>query len=267
MRFMVVAIWSLLVLLAAPCLAGDYVIGDGDTLQVSVWEVPELSVAAIVRPDGKITLPAIGDVLAAGQTPAQLGGKLTQALEAFIKKPIVTVSVAGITNNRIYVFGGGPTSGVHNLPARTTLLKFLCSLGDLKNADLQRSYLLRDGKKLDVSLFEVFVTGKLDEDVELQAEDLIYIPDNELKKIYVLGAVGDPQYIFYREGMRILDVILESGGFTKFAKESKVVVLRKGEEQMQEFRVNAKDLMKQGDLSQNIELARGDFVIVKEGLF
>ncbi len=254
-------------LLVPAAFADDYVIGDGDTLQVSVWGEPELSAVSIVRPDGKITLPAVGDIPASGYRPQDLADKLTEELRKIMKKPIVTVTVTGITNNRVYVFGGGVPSGIHNLPGRTTLLRFLCRLSDFKNADLKRAYLVREGKKLDVDFYALFIKGDLSRDIPLKPEDIIYIPDNELNKIYVMGAVKEPRYVFYRENIRILDAILEAGGFTKFAKENKVLVLRKKGEKMETIVVNTKDLMKEGNLEENIPLRPGDFVIVKEGMF
>jgi polysaccharide biosynthesis/export protein len=265
-----------------PIIAGaatdDYVIGDGDTLQISVWGSPELSTGAIVRPDGKITLPAVGDVVASGFTPEDLSKKLAEKLESVVKKAIVTVTVTGITNNKVYVFGGGVEktiqgatySGVYFLPGRTSLLKFLCRLGNLGNADLKRTYIMRDGKKVDVDIYSLFVKGDMSKDTFLKAEDIIYMPDNELNKMYVMGAVNQPRYLFYREGIRILDAILEAGGFTKFAKENDVLVLRntsKDGKQMQTINVKVKDFMKEGDVSQNINLMPGDLVVVKESIF
>jgi polysaccharide export outer membrane protein len=268
-----------LVAIPALVLAEDYVIGDGDTLQISVWGTPELSTGAIIRPDGKITLPGIGDVVASGYTPEQLSKTLSEKLEALVKKAIVTVTVTGITNNKVYIFGGGVEqqnvqgatySGEYFLPGRTTLLKFLCRLGNLSNADLKRTYIVREGKRLDVDIYTLFVKGDMSKDILLKAEDIIYMPDNELNKIYVMGAVNAPKYIFYREGIRILDAILEAGGFTKFAKENDVLILRKSSKDskhMDETIVKVKNLMKEGELGQNISLAPGDFVIIKEGIF
>ena len=259
--------------------ADDYVVGDGDTLQISVWDSPELSGSnIIVRPDGKITLPNVGDVTASGFTPEDLSKKLAEKLEAVVKKAIVTVTVMGITNNKVYVFGGGVDktvqgatySGVHFLPGRTTILKFLCRLGNLSNADLKRTYIVRDGNRLDVDIYSLFVKGDMSKDIFLKAEDIIYMPDNELNKMYIMGAVNQPRYLFYREGIRILDAILEAGGFTKFAKENDVLVLRntsKDAKQMQTINVKVKDFMKDGDVSQNINLIPGDLVIVKESIF
>ncbi|KAF0221857.1 MAG: polysaccharide export outer membrane [Geobacteraceae bacterium] len=262
--------FSSVLLAAVPLQAatdGDYVIGDGDGLQISVWDTPQLSTGATVRPDGKITLPGVGDVVASGFSPAQLSEKLTEKLAKFVKKPIVTVIVGGITNNKIYVFGGGVPPGVINLPGRTTLLKFLIRFGSFKGIDLEHSYLLREGKKLSVNFYDLLIKGDLSKDVMLQAEDILYLPDNEANKIYLMGAINTPKYIFYRQGVKILDAILEAGGFTKFAKENSVLILRKGPNEREEITVKIKDLMKDGDISQNIDLMPGDFVIVKESIF
>ena len=242
----------------------DYVIGDGDSLSVSVWGVPELSVGVVVRPDGKITLPAIGDIPASGNTPMQLAGKLTEKMKEVVKAPIVTVTVSGITNNKVYVIGGGVPPGVNVLAGRTTLMKFMARFGNYKAADLTRAYLMRDGKKLDVNFYDLLIKGDLANDPLLKTEDIIYVPDIESNKIYIMGAVVTPKLTYHREGYKVLDAILEAGGMTKFASENSVLVLRKGSAPLT---VKMKDLMKDGDLSQNIFLMPGDFIIVKEGIF
>ena len=254
-------------LFASIAMAEDYVIGDGDTLNISVWGEPALSTPATVRPDGKITLQAVGDVSASGFTPAKLSEKLTKEFTSVVNKPIVTVTVTGITNNKIYVFGGGVPSGINNLQGRTTLLKFLIRFGTLKGADLEHSYVLREGKKLDVNFYDLLIKGDMTKDIMLYPEDIIYIPDNEPNKIYVMGAVNTPKLVMYREGIKILDALLEAGGFTKFAKENSVIILRKGVKDNIEILVKAKDLMKDGELTQNVTLMPGDFIIVKESIF
>ena len=118
-----------------------------------------------------------------------------------------------------------------------------------------------------IDIYSLFVDGDIEKDIELQPEDILYLPTNEKNKIYVVGAVNAPTYIIYREGMRILDAILECGGFTKFAKESAVLILRKNNGQDSRIKINIEDLVSEGDLTQNIELARGDYVIVQEGIF
>ena len=265
LRFLFVLLMCVLV--PTEGISGDYVIGDGDMLSISVWGVPELSVTSTVRPDGKITLPAVGDVSATGLTPVELSRDLAKVLDSYVKKPIVTVSVSGITNNRIYISGGGVPSTVINLSGRTTLFKFLCSLDGAENTDLKRARLMRDNKRQDVDLYALFIDGDMTKDLDLQAEDILYLPTNEKNKIYVVGAVNEPKYLIYREGMRILDAILECGGFSKFAKESAVLILRNDNGNDTRIKVNVDDLVSDGDLAQNIELARGDYVMVQEGMF
>jgi len=245
----------------------DYVVGDGDSLLISVWGEPALSGTVTVRPDGKITLPAVGDVVASGFTPTKLSEDLSVKLTKVVNKPIVTVTVNTITNNKIYVFGGGVPSGVAVLPSRTTLLQFMIRFGNFKGIDLVNAYLLRNGKKLDVDFHSLLVKGDISKDIPLKPEDMIYIPDNEAYKIYVMGAVNAPKYVFYRDGLRILDAIVECGGFTKFAKENDVLIMRKEAKGTTEISAKVKDLMKEGDMTQNVHLKPGDFVIVKESIF
>ena len=247
--------------------SSDYVIGDGDTLNVAVWGVPELSAEIVVRPDGKITLPAVGDVLATGLTAKELSQNLTQVLESYVKTPIVTVAVSGVTNNRVYISGGGVPSTVINLPGRTSLFKLLCSLEGIENADLKLARLMRQGEVLEVDFYPLFYDGDIEKDVELRSEDILFLPTNEKNKVYVVGAVNEPKLLVFREGMRILDAILESGGFTKFAKESDVLILRNKNGKEERIKINIDDLVRDGDLAQNVELARGDYVIVQEGIF
>jgi len=255
---------ALLGLLSSAAWGGDYLIGDGDVLQVSVWGVPELTVQVTVRPDGKITLPAAGDVVASGLSPAQLSARLTEVLENFVKKPVVTVSVNQITNNRVYVSGGGSGPAVVPLAGRTTLLKLLCRLENLANADLRRAFIIRDDQRLETDFYRLFIKGDMTQDLTLQPEDVLFLPTQELNKVYVTGAVQEPKYIFYREGMTVLDAILEAGGFGEYAKQNDVLVLRNGSE---EIELRIKDLMFGKDLKQNIALQPGDQVVVKEGMF
>ncbi len=259
----ILSILSLL-LLSNPVGAADYVIGSGDGLQVSVWGSPELSVGVLVRPDGKITLPAVGDIEAQGFTPTQLRVKLEKAIANFVKRPIVTVTVTQITNNKVYISGGGVSTGVVAMAGHTTLFRLLCQLDNVKEADLDHAYLYRNGTKLVSDFYALFMEGDLSKDLELLADDIVHIPSNEANKIYVVGAVGAPKYIFYRHGMKVLDVILEAGGFGEYAKQSNIVIIRKDGQKLD---VNIKDLLKGNDLTQNIEVMPGDYVIVRESMF
>lgn len=263
MKLFVVS-FALFVSFCCPVFAGDYIIGDGDVLQVSVWGVPELSVLATVRPDGKITLPASGDVIATGKTPEMLGQQIKTLLGTFVKEPVVTLTVVEVTNNKIYVAGGGVPSQVVSLAGRTTLFRFLCNIESFENADLFKSYLLRKGERISANFYPLLIRGDMSKDLYLEPEDILYIPSNENKKIYVVGAVREPMFIPYREDMRVLDAILSAGGFDEYAKENDVSIIRKN---VKKIRVKINDLLKGKDLNQNIKLFPGDYVVISESFF
>lgn len=283
MKKIVMYVLAALIMLSGTVWASDYVIGEGDVLSISVWGVKELDVSVKVRPDGKITIPGLGDVAASGFTPKALQTDMTEKLKDLVKNPIVTVTVREITNSKVYVFGGGVQSGVVDLSRRMTLLQLLCSIGNVtagdgsgggslvggtgKVADYRKAYVLRDGKKIKEDFYKLFITGDMAEDIVIQSNDAIFIPQATDKNVYVLGAVVAPRFIEYREGMRVIEAIIEAGGFTKFAKQNDVTIIRREDDKESVIDVRAKDLIKDGDLKQNVKLRPGDYIIVKEGIF
>ena len=256
-----------MLLLAQLALGADYQIGEGDALDISVWGVKELNFPVKVRPDGKITVPGLGEVTASGMAPSELQTLLAGRLKELVKNPIVTVTVREITNSKVYIFGSGVKANVYDLSRRTTLLQLLCTLPDVKVADLKNAYLLRGGSKVKTDLHRLFILGETEQDLLLESNDSLFIPLLQDRSIYVLGAVNTPKAIEFREGMKVMEAILESGGFTKFADQNDVVVRRKGGQEPVSLEVKAKKLFKEGDLSQNIDLKAGDYVLVKESFF
>jgi len=266
-RIIMAIVMALLLSLPLTGHAADYVIGEGDSLDISVWGVKELNFSVKVRPDGKITVPGLGEVVASGSTPSALQVTLAGRLKELVKSPIVTVTVREITNSKVYIFGGGVKSTVYELSRRTSLLQLLCILSELKGADLEKGYLLRNGQKVKSNLQKLFIGGQVDQDLLLESGDSLFLPLLLDKSVYVLGAVNLPKAIEFREGMKVMEAILESGGFTKFADQNDVVVRRKAGKEALTLEVKAKRLFKEGDLSQNIELKAGDYVMVKESFF
>ncbi|MGD0843014.1 MAG: XrtA/PEP-CTERM system exopolysaccharide export protein [Geobacteraceae bacterium] len=287
MKTFLSTILMLLILATVPAYAGDYVIGEGDGLDIAVWGVKDLNVSVRVRPDGKITIPGLGEVKASGYTPKALQSDLAVRLKELVKNPIVTVTVREITNSKVYIFGGGVQSGVVDLNRRTTLLQLLCSIGNTsspaagagaapaagggggasKVPDYRKAYVLRNGKKIKEDFYRLFINGDTSEDIVIESNDSIFIPQLPDKNIYVLGAVTTPHAIEYREGMTVMEAILECGGFTKFAKQNGTLILRKEADKETTIEVKAKNLVNDGDLKQNVKLKPGDYVIINEGMF
>ena len=244
-------------------LAEDYKIGKGDVLDISVWGVPEMSRSVTVRPDGKITLPAVGDIFADKLVPEELSTVIADKMKKFVKKPIVTVSVQQIRNNRVYITGSA-VSRVFDMSKETTLLNLFSELGDLSAIDLHDAYLLRNGEKIKTDFISLYYDGDMTQDVVLQADDILFLPSNRSNIVYVLGAVARPQNLQYYQGMRVLDAILATGGFNEFAKENSVYVIDRNQKRT---KVNLKRVIEGKDIGSNILLQPGDYVIVDEGIF
>ena len=109
--------------------------------------------------------------------------------------------------------------------------------------------------------------GDVSEDIIIESNDSIFIPQLQDKNVYVLGAVNAPRTIEYREGMTVMEAVLESGGFTKYAKLNDTSILRKNGKKEMSISIKAKDLIFDGDLAQNIKLKPGDYIIAREGMF
>jgi polysaccharide biosynthesis/export protein len=110
----------------------DYRIGPGDVLQLFVWKEPELTREVAVRPDGKVTIPLLGDVDATGRLPQQLATDVTKMLARFIEVPVVTIGVKSSNSARFYVLGQVGHPGEFPLAGRTTVLQGLALAGGFR---------------------------------------------------------------------------------------------------------------------------------------
>lgn len=172
---------------AAPVSA--YLIGVDDQVQVSVWRNPELSVTVPVRPDGMISVPLVGDVLAGGQTPMSVADAIRGKLGAFVRDPNVTVIVT-----------------------------------------------------------------------ELRSHEY-------LSRVRVTGAVTSPRSLPYRQGMTVLDAVLEAGGPNQFASAERSRLYRQQDDESTVMKVELDAILKKGDLETNYRLQAGDIITVPERLF
>jgi polysaccharide export outer membrane protein len=109
--------------------SADYIIGPSDVLNIVFWREKELSSEVLVRPDGKISMPLLNDVMAAGLTPEQLRRTLADAAKRYIEDPVVTVVVKQINNNRVFVMGQVRNPGPFVLTGPTTVLQALAMAG------------------------------------------------------------------------------------------------------------------------------------------
>lgn len=159
----------------------NYVIGPEDVLDISVWKEPELTRTVPVRPDGKISLPLLNDVQAAGQTPTQLAAHVMESLKRYVADPQVTVIVTATNSQRIYLLGEVTHAGAYPLLPRMTVLQALSSAGGLTQyARTQKIYVLREGDGGQTKFpfnYRDFLKGRNPEqNVALKVGDTIVVP-------------------------------------------------------------------------------------------
>lgn len=154
-----------------------YVIGAEDVLNVSVWHEAELSRPVIVRPDGKITLPLVGEITAAGLTLPQLTEIITAGLKKFIISPEVTVSVQAVNSKKFYIQGEVLRPGAYPLVVPTTVMEGLANAGGFRDfANLRKISILRGTERLRFNYKEVRSGKHLEQNILLQPGDQIIVP-------------------------------------------------------------------------------------------
>ncbi|MCU1304251.1 MAG: polysaccharide export protein [Candidatus Sulfotelmatobacter sp.] len=159
----------------------DYMIGADDTLHITVWKEPDMSVSLPVRPDGKISMPLLDDVQAAGLTPMQLGMAIRDKLKKYIADPRVTVVVTAMNSQRIFVLGEVVHSGPMSLLPHMTMLQALSSAGFTQFSNLKAIYLLRmqDGgqqTKIPFNYKEAIKGRGVQQNIVLKPGDTIVVP-------------------------------------------------------------------------------------------
>ncbi len=157
----------------------DYHIGAGDVLRVSVWEEPQFSTSAVVRPDGKISIPLLSDLRVAGMTPAAAQNLVTSELFRFVKHPQVTVIVEEIHSRTVYVTGEVQHPGAYQLIDPTNVVQLIARAGGpTESARKKEVYVLRQegGPKVKVN-YQMVLTGKhLEENIGLNPGDTVVVP-------------------------------------------------------------------------------------------
>jgi polysaccharide export outer membrane protein len=158
----------------------DYLIGVEDVLSISVWKESELSKNVNVRPDGKITMPLVGDLQASGKTPRQLSASITEGLARFVNEPIVTVTVEQINSFKVYMIGEVGKQGELPLKRRTRLLQAIAMAGGLSPYASKKIVVVRDegGREVRTEIdYRKLVSGEQPElNIYLKPGDTIIVP-------------------------------------------------------------------------------------------
>jgi len=160
----------------------DYLIGADDVLAINVWKEPDLSRTVPVRPDGRITLPLIGDIAASGTTPRQLQASIEQDLSKYISKPSVTVIVQEAKSHKFNIVGEVQKPGAYVLTGPLTVLDAIALAGGFRDwAKVKSIYVLRPGpngsrNKLAFNYKKVIKGGDGAENIQLKMGDTVVVP-------------------------------------------------------------------------------------------
>ncbi len=162
-------------------LTGSYLIGPGDVLNISVWKEEGMQLEVLVRPDGGITYPLAGEVMAGGLTAEELSAKLVDKLKRYIPHPNVTVSVLKSTSNKIYVIGKVNRPGEFIATGYMDVLQALTMAGGLTpyadSDDIKIIRRTKSGTKIKRFDYDEVVSGeRLDMNIILEAGDTVVVP-------------------------------------------------------------------------------------------
>jgi polysaccharide export outer membrane protein len=162
---------------AAPVDPKTYKIGSEDVIHIQVWHDNDWTRSHMVRPDGKITLPLVGDIQAAGLTPEQLAKSVAQVLSKYINDPQVNVTVLQVRSKKYYITGEVNKPGSYPLITPTRILEALTNAGGFREfANLKKIRILRNGKTIKFNYKEVIHGKNLEQNIFVEDGDYIIVP-------------------------------------------------------------------------------------------
>jgi polysaccharide biosynthesis/export protein len=166
---------------ASPSVDANYIIGPNDVLDINVWKEPDISRRVPVRPDGKISLPLLNDVTAAGLTPMELQATVTDGLKKFISDPQITVIVVEVNSRRVFVLGEISHPGPLGMLPNMTVLQALSAAGGFSQfAKLNGIYVMRvrngQQKTFPFNYKDVIRGKNPEQNIILEPGDTIVVP-------------------------------------------------------------------------------------------
>jgi len=252
----------------------EYVIGPGDVLSVSVWRHPELDRSIVVRSNGTVTFPPVGEMNAAGLTPVEFSREIMQRLRDYTRETTqVTVSIAQFNSRAIYLTGQVAAPGRYSFETLPDLLQLLSQAGGpLPGADLSNVSVVRPGHggpsviQVDVA---AYMRGQTSQPLpDLQPGDTVEVPPLALGGamggaglVYILGEVTAPGAYPASAGLDLLQLIAIAGGTTPEAQLDEVAVVMDSGTSQVVASVDLKRVIEQGTASP-FRLSAGDRVVI-----
>lgn len=259
----------------------EYKIGPGDVLTITLWDQSKpVPFVTTVRPDGKISYSYMDDISVSGHTCHEVDDILSTALKRYIRNPRIDVVVTEYKSKSALLFGqinklqtgiSGP--GKYPLTGKTRILDLIVMAGgpiigeEFANADLRRVEIVRKGQTYTVNLYNTMFKGDVSQNIVIDDGDIVTVPELPTygERVYVFGEVNNQGIYRLKDAYDLLAVISKAGGTTRVAVDSDVKIIRGYEENRDQpiiLSANLDEILKKGDIAQNVSLQNGDVVYV-----
>ncbi|MFH1784058.1 MAG: polysaccharide biosynthesis/export family protein [bacterium] len=259
----------------------EYRIGPGDVLTITFWEgAKSTPYTTEVRPDGKISYSYMDDIAVAGSTSHEVDEILTNALKKYIREPRIDVIVKEYKSKSALLFGqinrleavtSGP--GKYPLTGKTRILDLIVMAGgpiageEFANADLRIVEVVRKGKSYTVNLYKAMFKGDMSQNIIIDDGDIVTVPELPTygERVYVFGEVKTEGIYRLDDAYDLLAAVSKAGGTTRVAVDSDIKIIRGYKEDRNKpiiLAANLDEILKKGDIAQNIPLQDGDVVYV-----
>jgi polysaccharide export outer membrane protein len=229
-------------------------IGVGDMVRITVFRNPELTTETRVSDNGTISFPLLGDVPVAGMSPSQVSKRIGEKLASgkYVVNPEVQVTLMQVNSRQVSVLGNVNKPGRYPIDnVNTRLTDFIASAGGVAapGSDLVTVVTVRDGKasKRDVDLSQMFVSGNVDANLDLQPGDTIYV--HRAPMVYVYGEVQKAGAYRLEPHMTVMQAIAMGGGLTPRGTQRGLKIHRRGGDgQVQQINARLTDEVKVDDV-------------------
>lgn len=242
----------------------EYLLGPGDVVNVQVWEQANLGGTRTLGPDGKLSLPLVGTLVFGGLSRTQAQAMVQGAYSKYYKGPVVNLDIREYNNNSVFVLGRVQEARLIPLTGQGTLLEVISQvtlqLGDQNT--MKNCAIVRGGTKIIwVSLEEILLHGNMALNLKLTNGDVVYLPQEQDAKIYVMGDVRKPGAYRLTSRMSVLDGLMGAGGPTENASKNQMMLIRREGNKVKRLRLSVRELRK-GNFESNVALVENDIIFV-----
>jgi polysaccharide export outer membrane protein len=248
-----------------------YELGPGDTLNFGLHGQPKLVKPKVpVAPDWTISYLQAKQISVRGLTVEELRVRMEEVLADFHRNPKVIVSPAQLGSKKYTVLGKVKANDTYKLDRPTTLLEAIAKAKGIvvgvrnsnatELADLKRSFVVREGSKLDVDIEQLYRAGDMSQNVQIEPGDYIYIASNVHNESYVFGSVARPGTVPLSGNLTVMGAIAESGSYAKYAWKKKVLLVRGSVGNPEVVVIDTRDVLRGKE--KDVLLEPGDIVYV-----